>query len=396
MHRPSPAQRFSGGQPGAHGIDPATLSCAPTTPLSYERYRESRYFPSLDGLRALAILAVIWHHSSPVQVLGVLGRGHLGVRLFFAISGFLITELLLSEARAGQIRLSAFYARRAARLLPLYYVVLLAFTCYAYLLDPGSAQRQHFFQSLPFYLTHTANWFVHYAVGHPILFAFAWSLSAEQQFYALWPPLVALCRRLAPAGYRSWLALIACALIGVDQLAERGLFEVWLPARSVAWEIVTSFIASLGFGALLACLLDEPKVFPWLRALLGQRWSAPLLALAVAGLVVSPPSAFVLFELLLAALVASSALGPQFELQRLLSLPWLRHVGQVSYGMYLLHVPLLGLLRKLPLLGASTALTFSLGAGLSVVVASLVERSFERPIRNWVKQRQAVALTRSP
>src|SRR5262245_38294354 len=91
----------------------------------YRSYLALARFPELDGLRALSILPVIWHHSTTRLLDGVLGKGPLGVHLFFAISGFLITTLLLRERRAtGAISMKNFYARRSLRIFPLYYAVL--------------------------------------------------------------------------------------------------------------------------------------------------------------------------------------------------------------------------------------------------------------------------------
>ena len=92
--------------------EPAAVKAAPAAE-AHRSFLGARHFPSLDGLRCLAILPVVWHHSTPRPLPGVLGRGPLGVDLFFAISGFLITTLLLREASTtGRISLSGFYARR--------------------------------------------------------------------------------------------------------------------------------------------------------------------------------------------------------------------------------------------------------------------------------------------
>jgi peptidoglycan/LPS O-acetylase OafA/YrhL len=92
---------------------------------AFARFRKTGYFPSLDGLRCLAIVPVVWHHSTPYPYAGLLGRGPLGVDLFFAISGFLITTLLLRERdQAAGVSVRRFYVRRAARIFPLYYAVL--------------------------------------------------------------------------------------------------------------------------------------------------------------------------------------------------------------------------------------------------------------------------------
>ena len=95
----------------------------------YDAFRALRHFGSLDGLRAIAIFVVIWHHGpGQTAAINLLRAGHEGVQLFFAISGFLITTLLLRErAGTGEISLRNFYARRSLRIFPLYYTVLLVY-----------------------------------------------------------------------------------------------------------------------------------------------------------------------------------------------------------------------------------------------------------------------------
>lgn len=354
--------------------------CSPR--VSYENYQRTEYFGAFDGLRALSITAVVWHHSTPRQLEGVLGRGHLGVRLFFAISGFLITSLLLREvARSGSVRLGAFWLRRSVRLLPLYYLVLFGFLVRALFLPEGLPQREHFLHNFPFFLTHTGNWFVDYGVTHPILFAFGWSLSTEQQFYAIWPLLLKLVHSLRyPIAAGSLLLLM---MIGVDQLAERQLLQPVLTPGSVEFEIVTSFVASIAFGALAALLLGTRSTFRWLGPALGHPLTCVGLLAGGALWVVWPPEHFVLFECLLGAFVAACALG-HGPIPRLLSAPGLRHIGRVSYGMYLFHVPIIGVLKKLlPEPESHTLLLFGLAFATSAALATVSERYFETPVRRW-------------
>jgi len=176
-----------------------------------------RHLPALDGIRCLAITGVVWHHSLPRPFPGWLGRGHAGVPLFFALSGFLITRLLIAEQRtSGRIDLGQFWLRRSLRILPLYYAVLVGFVLLLGLRAPTEATR-HFFASLPFYASYTSNWFVDYRVTHPVWFGFAWSLATEEQFYAWWPPLLGWAERRG-----RWLAPLGLlTLLGLDQLAER-------------------------------------------------------------------------------------------------------------------------------------------------------------------------------
>ena len=142
--------------------------------------------PGLNGMRAIAVTAVVWHHSHPgIAELALTRRGFLGVDIFFVLSGFLITTLLLRErAEFGAISLRQFYVRRTLRIFPLYYAVLLALAAY-FTFARQASEREAFFAGLPFYLTYTSNWFD--ASG---MMSITWSLSAEEQFYLLWPPLL--------------------------------------------------------------------------------------------------------------------------------------------------------------------------------------------------------------
>jgi peptidoglycan/LPS O-acetylase OafA/YrhL len=342
-----------------------------------QRFLTTAYYPAFDGLRCAAICAVVWHHSLPRPLPGVLGRGYLGVPLFFALSGFLITTLLLAERRlTGEIALGSFWMRRCLRIFPLYYAVLLLFAFSLAVREPSEA-RQHFFRSLPFYVSYTSNWFVDYGVAHPIWFGFAWSLSAEEQFYAWWPALLRQCQR-----WTSWAAVGALlGLLGLSQLTERGVFASWISPHGVAERVLTSFAASMSLGALLALLMAERRAFAWVWRVLGRRASAPVCLLALATFVWRPPTPFLLFELLLACLVAACALQPAPGWLRAAATRPLLHLGRVSYGMYLFHVPVLGLLRRcLPWLVERPACLFPLALGVTWGAATLSYRYLESPI----------------
>jgi peptidoglycan/LPS O-acetylase OafA/YrhL len=338
-----------------------------------ESFRTRRYFPALDGLRSVSIAAVIWHHSTPRPLAGLAGRGHLGVRLFFCISGLLITTLLLREKRErGQVALLHFWTRRALRIFPLYYTVLTLFIGFAITLPPASATRNHFIANLPYYLSHTSNWFVDCNVKHKVLFAFAWSLSTEEQFYLFLPVLVCLVPR------RMMLSLLLLAIIVIDQLAEHRMLTFILPPHGRGEIIVTSFVASIGFGALLAVLLDDPRTFKWLRPALGHTISAPLLLGLVVLWLIAPPREFVWFEAALATFVAACAVGQDRFLPRVLSTSAFGHVGRVSYGMYLFHVAIIGAIRgAFPGIANKAVLVFPIALAISIYLATLSHRYFE-------------------
>ena len=351
----------------------AHLDAQAIPPRGLEEFRATKYFPALDGLRCFSIAAVIWHHCTPRQLEGVAGRGHLGVRLFFCISGLLITLLLLRERRiSGTVNLSRFWIRRCLRIFPLYYLVLLFFTLFALRLPLTSAIRSHFFESLPYYASHTSNWFVNYGVPHSVLFGFAWSLSTEEQFYLFLPLLV---KKLTG---RAALGLTLVALIVVDQLTERHFLSCVFPRHSRIEIIVTSFMASIGFGALLAVALDDARGFKILRPLLASKYSAPMLLALVVIWLFRPPQLFVLFEAALALFVAACAIGGNFGFVRAFALRPLCHVGRVSYGMYLFHVPVIGALRHtLPFIAERAAVLFPIALIVTIGLATLSHRTFE-------------------
>ena len=148
------------------------------------------HLPGLDGIRAIAVVGVLWHHAGPNRSLFHI-NGFLGVDLFFVLSGLLITSLLLHEqASTGRIALGRFYMRRALRIFPLYYFVLAAMTLYFVVSSAASSQRDHFLHELPWQLSYLSNW-----VPIHSLMAISWSLSTEEQFYFVWPPLLAWLAR---------------------------------------------------------------------------------------------------------------------------------------------------------------------------------------------------------
>jgi peptidoglycan/LPS O-acetylase OafA/YrhL len=302
---------------------------------------------------------------------GVLGRGPIGVELFFALSGFLITSLLLHERREGGIDLRAFWVRRSLRIFPLYYLVLSGFVLHALLVRPDGPVRDHFLQTVPFYATYTSNWFSYKAVDHGIVFAFAWSLAAEEQFYLLWPPILRAFRtRLVPV-------IAMSALVLLDQSAERG----WLGSileEGLVLRMMRSIATPIGLGALLALANDHPKTAKVLRAFVGQRWSS---AVCLAGVVVALVRPWPLFEthVALALLVGSCALRRDHFLAPLLENRLVRHIGMVSYGIYLLNCSVVGVVRRLLGAEANAVLVFAITISASVIVATVAYQKVERP-----------------
>ena len=308
----------------------------------HDDYLRLERFASLDGLRCLAVLPVIWHHATPRPPSGLLGRGPLGVDLFFAISGFLITTLLLRERRTyGTVFAGRFYARRALRIFPAYYLVLGLTALRTWLWMPDSPTRAHFLHDLPYWATYTSNWFVDFGVAYPVVFAFGWSLATEEQFYAVWPWLAK-----AP---RAFLPVAALGLLAADQAVELGVLGAGWP--ELARRMVASIASPICMGALLACALDDARGFSLLRGVLGSRASAPVALGVVAVLVADASAPLVLIELAMTLLVGACSVRLDHGLRGLLEARPVRFVGAISYALYLVHYPLMHLVAKLQLVG---------------------------------------------
>jgi peptidoglycan/LPS O-acetylase OafA/YrhL len=353
------------------------------TPDRAAAFLRQKYFDSLDGLRALSIVAVVWHHTAKGP--GLLGRGYLGVNFFFAISGFLITSLLVRErARRGRVDLPAFYVRRTLRIFPLYYIVLGVYVAIALTIERGSAAGQTFLSNLPWFASYTSNWFGgSWVPGTRIMFYFAWSLATEEQFYLVWPWFIRYTRgALAPA---AWMT----ALLGTAVLAPS-----LLGAYPTAARMLGSISPAICLGCLGAIAAHRPAGFAWLDAVLGKAWSLPALLALIAAALAWDGTPELLIEALMAAFVVTTCIRPRHVLRPLLENRLARHVGTVSYGMYLMHMLVIGAVRR-ALPGLSGRATFVVALPVIVAVATLSHRTVERGFLS-LRSRVGEALRQAP
>jgi len=327
------------------------------------QYRAQKRFESLDGLRAISIVAVIWHHTAPAWVGHTLALiGTQGVSLFFAISGFLITTLLLREqARNGGIDLKAFYMRRSLRIFPLYYGTLILYIGVVTLLERNTAVGQAFYGNLIYFATYTSNLFV--PLDGRVIFYFAWSLAAEEQFYLLLPSTL----RWTGTGIRTGMVLLVIFLVcAAGQVAGNHFLS------AVPLSIVT--------GSLLAITLDHATGYELVRRVLGQAWSVPVVgAVLLIALVVPGIPGFVT-AVLFAAWVGACVIQTRHPLIKLFTYGPIAYVGSISYGMYMLHMlcknAATKILGALGLHGGGLEV-FGLTFVLTVVAASLSFKYFE-------------------
>lgn len=332
------------------------------------------YRPDIDGLRAVAVLAVVLFHAG----MPGLGGGFVGVDIFFVISGYLITGNVAREIEAGRFTIAGFYVRRARRIVPAL-AVMLAATAIAAAVWLTPADMARFGISLVAAALSVSN--IHFwseagyfdvAAGQkPLLHT--WSLSVEEQFYLLLPlGLVLLARRRI--GFAPVLASVAVASLAISILSVRfaptaGFFL--LPSR--IWELLFGSLLSL--GALPVAKSRAPR-----EAMAVAGLAAILVALLAFDPSTPFPGAAALLPCLGAGfLIAAGESGGLTLVGRLLSLRPMVVVGLISYSLYLWHWPLIVLASYR--FGPSTALSIAAVVAASLVLAALSWRFVEQPFR---------------
>ncbi len=344
------------------------------------------YRPELDGLRGVSILLVFIHHVYYPHLSG----GFFGVDIFFVLSGFLITSLLIEEwERMGSISLRNFYLRRALRLMPAALTVVLAALGYAVIFLDGKSARETY-RGVWLTLSYASNWFYAFeyvSVDNPL--GITWSLAVEEQFYLVWPLLLGAAFK-ARLG-RRWLIaiLLLCVIVIAWQrksLAEHGASALRLYYASemradalligclvgllMSWNLLPRhrlFEAGLRTLAAVALAFVVYLVWTavWFDPMLYQGGGLTLVALSVAVVLMAllwrPPKTALL-------------------ILRFAPLVW---VGRVSYGLYLWHWPILWFVYRNAWTSANVK---TATVGLSLLTTTLSFYSIERPFLRWKRR----------
>lgn len=351
------------------------------------------YMPGLDGLRALAVLAVLLYHISPNQFIG----GYIGVDLFFVISGFLITYRNLQNIQNPNktFTLKNFWLRRARRLIPALVLVILVCVPIGAIIYPDILVGA--FRQVAGALTYSTNWveIIHgsnyFDQANPSLFKNFWSLAVEEQFYIIWPPLLLLLlsRRLKNSQLVTIVATIAVAsmvLMGVLAAPDnytRVYYGTDTHCFGLAMGIIFAFIWNKEKGSLSKEWLSAQ---PWIPAL------APvgLIAFILIVMLVPDTAAFtypfglVLGSLFSLFLVGAVIIRPDALFTRIMEIAPLRWIGVRSYGIYLWHWPMLVFGRILIPTAMGTVENVAvdvLFALISFVASDLSYRFIEEPMR---------------
>ena len=345
----------------------------------YECWLNEKRFEYFDGLRAISILLVILYHSEPRFNIShaLIEVGYVGVDLFFVISGFLITTLLIREKnKYGQINLKNFYMRRVLRIFPLYYSLLffhLFLTLYV-INEKHPVESKVFLDNFIYFITYTSNWFVIRNEETKTIFYIAWSLAAEEQFYLFWPPVLYL---LAKTSRAMWMIIIVFA-ISLLFSTYFDLFVVYLsylPAK-----IISSIPSGICIG-IAASLLLHSRHGENIFSIISRR---SILEISIIFLVASYtlyayeiiPKLAPLFAMGLA--VACLATNKKCLLTMLFKNKLVGDFGKVSYGLYLYHMLVLNLVLSLNVyIGLPAAINLFLVIVVSYLVSFISYNYFE-------------------
>ncbi|MDC7711140.1 acyltransferase family protein [Vogesella indigofera] len=355
------------------------------------------YRSDIDGLRALAVIAVVAYHAG---IPGFSG-GFVGVDVFFVISGYLISGLLLNEMEAtGKVDLLAFYARRIRRILPMLLLVVATTLLLALLLFPDDQKRigrsvtsVFFFFSNHYILNKAGDYF---EPGTDLVpFLHTWSLAVEEQFYFVWPLLFLVFARFHTGAVRKITLICAVALLSLLSL----LGSIWLTETNMprAFYLMPTRAWEFGFGALALCYVRYGQALP--EKLAGTLALVGLLgiAFAVGSYHESMlfPGIAALLPVIATVLLLLAGTYQNGWVTRLLSSSPATAIGLLSYSWYLWHWPLMSLVRIYDL-GQRDMLRDSLLAllalGLAWLTFDTVENRFRRA-QGWFTTNRSTVLT---
>lgn len=359
----------------------------------FNQYQHQRYFQSLDGVRFLSIIAVIWHHSLPPDLPAVFSRGFLGVDMFFVLSGYLIVTLLLREKEKSnqKISLKNFYIRRALRIFPVYFGVLLALSFIYGVLKSNDPDSEQFFSLFGIYMAFIANW----SLVHVANLSIYWSLATEEQFYIVWPIIEKICRPRITL-------LVLLVFIVINQCINFGIFDtlfifLYKTPEVVELEILNATFTPICLGVLLAHLLHNEVWFKRAAHILSSKYASLIVLCALCMSITFSPSDLsglprLSIQFIMCIWLATLVIKEGHILEGVMSFAPIKRLGQISYGMYIYHMFALHIVRELlQHYGISVDYyLFILGFLLTIFIAEMSFRLYESPILSLNKKFRAV------
>ena len=333
------------------------------------------YSPGLDGLRGFAILGVMIFHARYPFLEG----GFIGVDIFFVLSGFLITYLLVSEFdQYGSVSLRNFYMRRLLRLGPALLALLFAFCLASFLFLSSQKATSNYIDSL-ISLAYLSNWARAFSIHPPDLLGHTWSLSIEEQFYIIWPIILLTMLRLsknrsqvvilaAITAISSWIVRVY--LLSNGATPER-LYN-GLDTRADALMVGCTIGVAMSSGLLMKNHRETlSKIFIFMApisvACLLGRWRSPVMY----------QFGFFTIDIMATILVIDVLINPRSLIRKLLGMRWLVWVGRISYSLYLWHYPIY---RALFAFKFSSLAVLTWGSLATFLVASMSHYFMEKPL----------------
>jgi len=336
-----------------------------------------RYRPDVDGLRAIAVLSVVVFHFAGERLAG----GYLGVDIFFVLSGYLITRIIHKEIVDGHFTMSGFYERRVRRIAPaLLFLLAVASVVAIFVLLPADLEGygKALLATLAFvaniYSWRDTDYFARAAEDKPLLHM--WSLGVEEQFYILFPLILAFVVRRWPRLALGFVAVLTAASFVLNVLALKA------GAASPAFYLFPTRAWELGCGAMVALALPATSGSP--RAMLAPSILSGVAILAIAFSLVHPAPPWPMLPDAALAVAATAILlrvgnSTSTPVTRLLSLKPLVWVGLISYSLYLWHWPIIVFTRYFlvrDLTGVEVFVAFIMMSGIAWVSYRYVERPF--------------------
>jgi peptidoglycan/LPS O-acetylase OafA/YrhL len=368
----------------------------------------SGYMNFLDGLRCMSVLWVILIHL-PIQCSGILGlvksRGWMGVDMFFVISGYLITSILIREKEStGRINLKNFYIRRSLRIWPIYYIILIsslliALLCRSYQINIFDIAPQHILSTIKWPFLYLSNVYVSISGSENIFMLHSWSLALEEQFYLLWPLLLLSGKeRSLKVGY---CIIFFCTLWRIILTYQ---YPEGLPAMTRIFYGFDTRLDTILYGATLALLIKKDRPRYYLHKLFTLPFFVPSTLLLFIMVIYKTNRwsgwfgnslGYGLSAFLMAVILAYIILmQPKQTISILEQKPFV-YVGKISYGIYLYHIMVLDAFKYsfgtpdsiIGIILFSTTIVI-----VTIAIASLSYSLIEAPILKFKNKFQTITL----
>ncbi|MFQ5628403.1 MAG: acyltransferase family protein [bacterium] len=338
------------------------------------------YIPELNGLRGVAIITVMLYHSE----LPFMQGGFIGVDIFFVLSGFLISTLLVQEFDNFQsISLKHFYMRRILRLMPALITFLLVFCLWSYAILNEEAARKNYMDSIISF-AYLSNWARAFLIHPPDYLGHTWSLSIEEQFYFLWPLTLSVLLRVLKKRHHVALFTVGIALFSWFLRICLSILEI-SPER--LYNGLDTRADALMIGCALGIVISSGLITEKVKGVLAKSLVviAPLSAAGLLGFAVFSSWhdsnmyywGFVVVEIMTAFLILDIFFNPRSIIRKILAIKWLVWIGTISYGLYLWHYPIF---RTMQSLNYNCLSVISIGSVIAIVIAADSYYFLEKPI----------------